>query len=189
MTAQPLALAAALALLTPLSAHAATPMVGFVDPDFPTCFARAYSADHMAKNPRQRVTGIVFTYVPTRSVGGGRPERQWDANGGRPFIHATILVRMKGMAETLMGGVSCEAKAGRLVCGIEGDAGTFTLGQHEAGVRLENPDRFTISPATGDMDRDQRRSVTIDARDDHRVFLLPAAQGGLCDAERPKPRP
>ena len=174
-----------LAICAPFSAQAEAPMVGSINAGAPACFARAYSAEHMANHPRQKVTDIAVTYRPLRAFDGMEPEQQWDENGGEPIIYATIAVKVKGVSETLLGAVVCGHAAGRLECGLDEDAGTFTLTQSDAGMRLENQGRIMVVPATSNMGLDEDRTVTIDARDDHSLFILPAASGGLCDVRWP----
>jgi len=124
---------------------------------FPTensCYARAYSAAHLASHPVQQVTTIALT-----------PERQIS---GEDRLLLRLSVTMRGARETYIGVGYCEdAGANALTCGMEGDAGGFTLAAAKAGAVTLRVGRNGVS-FEGNADF---RTLEGQSGDD-RVFLL-----------------
>ncbi|WP_374643878.1 hypothetical protein [Tabrizicola sp.] len=117
------------------------------------CYARSYTADHLARHPAQRVTAMAL-----------RPDRQAAA----PFLGLWLSVTLRGApGGTFEALASCENIEHTLYCTMEGDAGAFSIepGKGKAvlvstgsrGIGLENEAGFVT------LERD---------RGDDRSFLL-----------------
>jgi hypothetical protein len=138
----------AIALL-PCAAQA-SPLVG-------GCFVRVYSAGHLAEHPDQRVTAIALKPLAEPHDG----------------VILDLYLRMRGGA-TVMGTAYCDGMGDGMTCGLEGDAGGFTLGPGKGGILLR------VDP--GGMSFEGARDwVSISGRSgDDRVFLLQDATARDC---------
>lgn len=185
-------LSAAVASLSPASAQSArksAPPIAFIDPLSATCFARAYSAEHMRSHPRQKVTDIAFIYRPMLVIDGVETA-QWTADNFTTSVNMAIAVKVRGGSPAPMLGFGyCQpASRDKLDCGIDEDGGQFSLRRTKSGYLLENPDRLLVMPASSNHD-DTTHSVTIARGDDHAEFLVKPAKGGICDAKYPSVDP
>ncbi len=137
--------AAILMLATPLAAKSPQDLMF---PDRTSCYARSYSASHLANHPGQRVTQIAI-------------RSDFDAPG--PFLTLKLtLVLRRVQGEAFQAHAACENEGGdTLFCLLEGDAGGFqiTPARHGAilievsslGMTLENDRAFaTLEATTGD---------------------------------------
>ena len=123
-----------------------------------SCYARSYSADHLAKHPVQRVTSIALRPQP--------------GSAGDDMLVLRLSVALRGRAETYVGYGYCENLGkGQLACGVEGDGGTFVLTPAEGGAVLliVGPDGISFE-GTDDFQ-------TLEGRtgDDRRFMLQPAS--------------
>lgn len=121
------------------------------------CYARSYSAAHLADHPNQLVTDIALT-----------PDRASPALGELRLI---LELRLRGLAETLVATAYCDpAPATALDCKLEGDAGGFT-------VTPAKGDALTVTVGPFGMHFEGVRDfIEIRAdRGDDRVFRLPRA--------------
>jgi hypothetical protein len=148
-------------------------MVGFLDPADATCMARSYDAAHMQAHPKQKVTGIAFTYA--------KPAPGDEEPGA---ITAALVVTLKGSKTKLYGAAYCKAgKGSDVACIIDEDGGNFKLVETAKGPLLENADRMMVMPLLDDYDAALAGRVTIDPKDDHTSFLLSASSGDLCKVD------
>lgn len=117
------------------------------------CYARKYTADHLARHPEQRVTGMAL-----------RPDRQAAA----PLLGLWLTVTLRGApGGTFEALAACENIEHTLYCTMEGDAGAFSIEPDKGkavlvttgsrGIGLENEAGFVT------LERD---------RGDDRSFLL-----------------
>ena len=163
------------------------PVVGFIDASKSYCWARSYTADHMTSHPKQTVSSIAFLYTPTVKV-EGEVSKQWDEYSDVPTFYYNVIVKISGDTSTYLGGGGCTAEGSKkLKCFIDGDAGSFTLTQQaDGGVLLENPTSFAVDliPKVA-SDEPASNSIMIQAKDDHKSFLMSKATGGLCDVTWP----
>lgn len=143
------------ALTLPATAWAETPANAM----FPTkgsCYAREYARSHLARHPAQRVTSIALSPEPRGAS---------DA-----ILQIWVIVTVRDWPGTKLEALAyCEdAGNGALFCGMEGDAGSFTLKSAKAGAILLSVGRFGMG-FEGDQD-----FITLapDTGDD-RSFLLP----------------
>ena len=123
-----------------------------------TCFARAYTADHLASHPLQQVTEITL-----------RPDVAAMRMGGE--VEAVMIsVRRRADSETYFGSAYCDRTGAALTCYREGDAGSFKLTEAANGaLRLEVGPNGMSFEGSADF-------VTLEAnRGDDRVFLIPPA--------------
>ena len=172
------------ALAVPVSlAHAAdAPTVGFVDAGKPFCYARSYDAAHMKAHPKQQVTGLAVSYIPSVEDNGEQvPMWTTDAEGKTRIVYSIILTKT-GAGEELgnMGTCFAETAADTLTCQMDGDGGTFSLKKQADGkVMLGNPNYFVV--ISNEAQDPEMEYVHIEAKDDHAEFLLEASKGGLCE--------
>jgi hypothetical protein len=123
------------------------------------CYHRDYSSAHLAGHPEQRVTGMTVTSSP------GIPANPWPA--------VTLTVTLRGPAGGRAEAVAwCENIEDSLFCGMEGDAGSFSITKARGGAILLSAghDGMSFETDTG--------FVTLEARrGDDRSFLLQPASG------------
>jgi hypothetical protein len=124
------------------------------------CFVREYAEDHLARHPDQRVTFITLAPVPL----------DWPEGGAI----LNVMVRLRG-GDFASGTAYCEAAGKGLACGMEGDAGSFTLAGRADGALLLTVGRHGISFET------EAAFVTLEAgRGDDREFLIPNVDASAC---------
>ncbi|HLQ18468.1 MAG TPA: hypothetical protein VK146_05765 [Tabrizicola sp.] len=117
-------------------------------PDATRCYARSYSADHLAQHPAQRVTQLRLSP---------------DFRIGKPLLVLKVDLSLRGTPGGPFEGYGyCETKGDdTLYCGIEGDGGGFTvtparngailLTVSSLGMSFENAAGFvTLDRETGD---------------------------------------
>jgi hypothetical protein len=124
------------------------------------CFQREYSRDHLAAHPDQRVMFINLAPVPL------------DAPKGQTLMN--VMIGMRG-GSYYSSFAYCAPQDDRLECGMEGDAGVFTLtGETDSALLL------TVGPY-GLTFEGQTDFVTLDAdRGDDRSFLIPNVESKYC---------
>lgn len=123
-------------------------------PDAGTCYARIYSADHLAGHPAQRVTGMRLSP---------------DFRIAEPFLGLHVELSLRGVPGGAFEGVGyCENEGGEtLYCGLEGDAGGFTVTPAKGGAVL-----VTVS-RSGMSFENEAGFVTLERQTgDDRSFLL-----------------
>jgi hypothetical protein len=112
----------------------------------PPCYARTYTAEHLAEHPRQKVTQFFLT---ASAVDDGRPPRSFDMGFG---------FRLKGSSDLFAAMAACVAKGDGATCVVEGDGGGFTLTPRPDGLlvtveeRLEVEGMESFSPNLHDSD-------------------------------------
>lgn len=130
---------------------------------FPTessCYARAYSDTHLARNPVQRVTDIALTPDP--------------GTQSDPLLRLWLKVRMRGSTEVLEALSYCEANGATvLYCEMEGDAGGFSIRPARDGAVL-----VTVGSLGIGLEGSQGFVTLEHNRGDDRSFLL--APTGIC---------
>ena len=117
-------------------------------PNEASCYGRSYSSDHLNSHPEQRVTMLAI--APDFAI-------------AHPMIGLWIVGSVRGVpGGDIEGYAYCENGApGQLDCGMEGDAGSFTLSAAKnGGVLIEvgrygmsfeaNPDYVTLESHRGD---------------------------------------
>lgn len=128
----------------------------FPRPD--SCYARSYTAQHLAEHPAQRVTAIAI-----------RP----DAGAALPFLGVQLDLSLRGTPGGAVAALaSCENEGSdTLYCTMEGDAGGFQITTAKGGAIL-----ITVSSLGMSFETDTD-FVTLahDAGDDRSFLLKPAA--------------
>lgn len=125
-------------------------------PNASSCYQRIYSPDHLTSHPAQRVTKV--SLMQDRSVGA-------------PYFGLTVRVSLRGVPGGTFGGVGyCENNGGLMYCGMEGDAGGFTIEPAKNGAVL-------VTVSSGGMGFENERGFATLERDvgDDRSFLLQPA--------------
>lgn len=137
------------------------------------CFARAYSADHMAAHPGQRVAELqlMLTSAP------------YD---GHSYYDATIRAMLiDRYGAYYVNAASCqEVEGGVLECGIECDGGLFDvrLDAEDGTAMLMNQQHgFILQGGCGDDG--QMETVRIEADAEHAAFLLHQVPPEACPTD------
>lgn len=127
----------------------------FPGPD--SCYSRTYTADHLAKHPRQRVTDIRIS-----------PDFQIAA----PRLGLRVTLRLRGTPGGAFEGYGyCENEGGDTVyCTMEGDAGGFAVTPAKGGAVL-----VSVSSLGMSFENDAG-FVTLERNkgDDRRFLLRPS---------------
>lgn len=121
------------------------------------CYGRSYSLSHLGTHPDQLVTDIAL--VAEGSIAD-------------PMLGLWIFVELRGdIAGSYEGLGYCEDAGGRLICGMEGDAGSFTVTPDQSGAILVEVGPYGMS-FEGDVD-----FITLmpDRGDDRSFLLKPTA--------------
>lgn len=128
----------------------------FPAPD--TCYARVYSAAHLADHPQQRVTRMHL------AAASAVPADPW------PAVALSVMLRGPGGGEAAAIAY-CENIENALYCSMEGDAGAFATETAGDGAILVSVGRDGMTLET---DRD---FITLDQRrGDDRSFLLQSSR-------------
>lgn len=125
------------------------------------CFARHYGAEHLARNPRQRVTQI---FVKRERV-------EVREENGTPRFTVRLGFRLKGGADAYSTLALCTRAGTGADCSGEGDTGAFRLELRGEALRIA-VERLEVEGENGS-------SPDLAASDD-RVFLLQPAEAGAC---------
>ncbi|UYV39057.1 hypothetical protein N4R57_08615 [Rhodobacteraceae bacterium D3-12] len=99
-----------------------------------SCYARSYSADHLAKHPKQQVTAIRIDHFPRVSGPFGKD--------GQPLIYpkapeivVNLSVTLRGNSEAYGATGFCWPDGKGMSCGLECDGGRFNL-VDKSGTKL-----------------------------------------------------
>lgn len=115
-----------LVALTTLSAHAAVPQPAA---GVPVCMVRQYTAEHLRRNPAQKLSSL-FVKLETKTVTG-------DGNQTYSYNAATVV----GQSNDVFYGnnlAGCEYKAdGTVKCQVDCDGGSFNLVPRDMGVLFQ----------------------------------------------------
>ncbi len=127
-----------------------------------SCYLRQYSAEHQANNPAQRVELIAL----------GPDSASWDDARGSIL---RLLVQLRGSSDLLTAYAYCEDGPDAVLCGLEGDAGAFTLSpQADSGIILE-------VGAFGVGFEGSQGFVTLSGTSgDDRAFVMPPVPADAC---------
>ncbi len=128
------------------------------------CFARTYDAEHLRRNPRQRVAAIHLVRERVEVAA---------ENGPRRFT-LRVGFRLRSGTETFSTLAICTPAADGAACAGEGDTGSFRVAPSGEGLRL------TI--ARLEVEGESGSSPDL-ARSDDRVFALRAAPASACAAD------
>lgn len=127
------------------------------------CFARAYDAAHLRRNPRQKVTH--FHMVRERVDVA-------DENGPQRFT-VRVGFRLRNDRDLYATNAICTTAGDAADCTGEGDTGAFRITLSGEGVRL----------VLERLEAEGSRGGSPDlARSDDRVFLLQPVRAGACAA-------
>ncbi|GLS85045.1 hypothetical protein GCM10010873_00180 [Cypionkella aquatica] len=117
-------------MVLPLPLLAQTAATAMFPPEA-SCFQRHYSAAHLARHPQQKISEISLTPAEGQAVSTS--------------LVVDISVKLRGRSDSYIGSAYCEPQGDGLSCGMEGDAGAFTLSLSEAGALLLTVDPLGIS--------------------------------------------
>ncbi len=157
MVIRPYVYGAALILTaTPLAAQSPREVIF---PSDASCYARDYSAKHLADHPVQRVSSIALT-----------PE---GAKVEDPAMQVWVTVTLRDQpGEQLLALAYCQvADAASMDCKMEGDAGAFTISSAKSGAVL-----VTVAKADMGLEGDIGFVTLRHDRGDDRSFLLQPAR-------------
>jgi hypothetical protein len=133
------------------------------------CYARQYTAEHLAKNPRQQVTAIEVDFEPTNPDGVLNTAKRFELGFG---------VQKRGSTEWFTNAVYCSLRAGGFDCALEGDGGLFRLQPASGGGRL----RLALTRDTIAIEGEKDFFEFGGKQSDDNVFLLYPADRKVCDA-------
>ncbi len=121
------------------------------------CYARTYDAEHLAKNPKQKVIHFFVTESEAEQMA---PPQTFDLAFG---------FRLKDSTDAFSSEAGCAAKGDGALCSAEGDGGQFSLTPREDGLlvtivgRLELEGMESFSPNLADSDDRELRLYTSPA--------------------------
>lgn len=143
--------AAILMLATPLAAKSPRDQMF---PDSASCYARSYSADHLAAHPAQRVTNLSISPVTDFS---------------EPLLGLYLTLELRGVPGGAFQAYSaCENEGGdTLYCMMEGDAGGFQITPAKGGAIL-----VSVSSLGMTFENDTGFATLERSAGDDRSFLL-----------------
>lgn len=122
-------------------------------PDPSTCYARTYSAEHLAQHPDQRVTAMRL--FP-------------DAQADDPRLVLQVQVVLRGTPGGAFAGYGyCENQGEELYCAMEGDAGGFSISSARDGAIL-----VAVSSLGLSFENDAGFVTLEKEKGDDRSFLL-----------------
>lgn len=127
------------------------------------CFARAYDADHLARNPRQRVVRFHLVRARVDVADENRPQR----------FTVRVGFRLRNDRDVYETNAICTGNGTLADCSGEGDTGVFRLILAGEALRVE-VERLEVEGGRG--------SSPDLARSDDRVFLLRPAAAAACAA-------
>jgi hypothetical protein len=132
------------------------------------CYARQYTAEHLAKNPKQQVTAIEIDFEPNNPDGVLNTAKRFELGFG---------VQKRGGAEWFTNAGYCTMRAGGFDCALEGDGGLFRL-RPASGERL----RLELTRDTIAIEGENSFFEFGGTKSDDNVFLLSPAERKVCDA-------
>ncbi len=147
-----------LLIILPLPLFAQTAATAMFPPEA-SCFQRHYDAAHLAKHPKQNVMDIALTPAEGQKVSTS--------------LVVDISVKLRGQSESYIGSACCEPDAVGLSCGMEGDAGAFSLALRDGGALFLKVDPGGMS-FEGAQDF---LTVSGTSGDDREFLMLPVAAG------------
>lgn len=124
------------------------------------CYARSYTASHLAEHPAQRVTDIQLVV---------------DRSGiAKPLLGLSVRVSLRGVPGGQFEALAvCENNGGStLYCAMEGDAGGFTVKPAQSGSVLVQVSSYGMS-----FENDRGFEMLERDAGDDRSFLLHPAKG------------
>lgn len=142
-------------------------LANFLDPEpgARVCFGRVYSAEHLGRHPRQKVTEVGFrlTYF--------RHDPDEFAPKGQRNYYFSMSAKTRGSARTLKALGECGPNGGSIGCGVECDGGGVSVTRRPG-------DRILVSLGEGGRIRmtegcsEEENAVDLEAGEDDREFLL-----------------
>jgi hypothetical protein len=137
----------------PASTVAAQSPAQAMFPNQSGCYIRQYSPDHLASHPAQRVTTILL--VPEASIAA-------------PMLGLWVNVTLRGVPGGEYEALAyCENSGTLLSCGMEGDAGSFTVRPDKNGSVLVDVGRYGMS-----FENERGFETLESSRGDDRSFRL-----------------
>jgi len=133
------------------------------------CWLRAYDAEHLSRNPAQRVTRFDLARTYGQTEAGPEPNPPGE-------VHLALRARTRGGTAPLTGlGICLEESAtvAEARCGIESDGGGFRLQPSGQGLRLTADARAILSFGDGP-------SIDLGQRLEDRVIELARAPASVC---------
>ena len=121
---------AVLLMILPLPLYAQTGATAMFPPEA-SCFQHHYDAAHLAKHPQQKITDIALTPAEGQEVSTS--------------LVIDISVKLRGISDSYIGSAYCEPDSVGLSCGMEGDAGAFSLALRDGGALLLQVDSGGMS--------------------------------------------
>lgn len=143
-------------VLLPVSAALGGPVDRFF-PGKSGCYVRNYTSDHLADHPDQRVMGMALIA---------------DATIADPMIGLSVGIDLRSVPGGFFEAFAyCEPVGeDRLSCGLEGDAGSFTIAPAKGGAILVEVGKYGMS-----LENIQGFATLDSHKGDDRSFILQPA--------------
>lgn len=140
------------------------------------CYSRAYSADHLAKHPQQKVTYIEFRLAYHRF----EPD-QFFPEGQRNY-YFEALARVRGKGRLLKAFGECSPQGGKISCGVDCDGGGLVVKRTDKpGQILVDLTAYGHLRMTEGCGEDEDDYVDLEPGADDKTFLL-TQTAGSCPA-------
>jgi hypothetical protein len=140
------------------------------------CFARAYDAAYLKRNPEQRVTAMLFQLQYYKYEAD-----EYFPQGQRNY-YFRVSINLRGIDETLYSSGECSPWESSIFCGVDDDGGGLTIAPRgDGGITvgweaLISRLRMSVGPYEGESGATYELTPEIDGKE----FLLDVADLALC---------
>ncbi len=164
-----------------------------------TCYGRAYTRDHLARHPDQKITAMLVRLVSGRTVldHTGQSVTMDDFSADGTFA-LDIELRLRGQGTRTWSNVfTCHgsgADGGKVPCAIDGDGGTIRLSSAGGDAVLVHNGGFNVNDVSNPVDTPdpeggggffEYASHLVDPGKDDKVFKLYRMRDEVCAAFHP----
>ena len=146
---------------------------------FNSCYGRAYSFEHLKKNPKQQVIDMAISHFPGRQelLGLDSPFQPYPET---PRLVLRVDVWLRGQDKAWQEAAICKPAGDQLKCGFECDGGSFSLAARDGDrllLTLEEDLHFTQC--------DAGEAILTKTKQDKSFLLYPMPRSHCNDAELP----
>jgi len=139
------------------------------------CYTRRYTADHLAKHPKQTVAEMEFRLNYYRH----EPDQTWP-QGQRNYYFA-LYAKVKGKTRKLKAFGECTPVTGAISCGVECDGGgVLVMRRPENKALVYFPDAQSFIRMTEGCDESEDNAVELKPGSDDWEFLLSRSADAAC---------
>ena len=132
------------------------------------CFSRVYSADHLAKHLKQKVTEIEFRLAYHRF----EPDENFPE--GQRNYYFEVLAKVRGNSRRLTAMGECSPADGKISCGVDCDCGGMIAERSDkpGKVLMSFGFYYGLRMAMGCGEDDEGDTVLLEPGEDDKEFLL-----------------